>query len=61
MLVDGRVAATWTARDRRLRVTPLRSLSVPEREAVREEAHDLAAFLDEGIEHVEITAVHADR
>ncbi|GAA4603298.1 hypothetical protein GCM10023195_10800 [Actinoallomurus liliacearum] len=61
MLVDGRVAATWTARDQRLRVTPLRPLAIPEREAIEEEAHDLATFLDEGIEHVEITAAHADR
>ncbi|MCO5995267.1 winged helix DNA-binding domain-containing protein [Actinoallomurus rhizosphaericola] len=60
VLVDGRVAATWTVRDRRIRVTPLRPLSVPEREAVGEEAHDLAAFLDEGADRVEITA-HADR
>ncbi|MFE4689371.1 winged helix DNA-binding domain-containing protein [Streptomyces sp. NPDC056749] len=59
VLVDGRVAATWTTDDRRLLVTPLRSLSAPEREAVREEGHDLATFLDQGIDRVDIAAVRA--
>ncbi|MEU1665027.1 winged helix DNA-binding domain-containing protein [Streptomyces sparsogenes] len=56
VLVDGRVAATWTVRDQRLRVTPLRPLSPQEREAVGEEAHNLATFLDQGIARVEMTA-----
>ncbi|WP_329244685.1 winged helix DNA-binding domain-containing protein [Actinoallomurus sp. NBC_01490] len=54
VLVDGRVAATWAVRDQRLHVTPLRPFTAAEREAVGEEAHDLAVFLDEGIAHVEI-------
>lgn len=57
VLVDGRVAATWTTPDRQLLITPLRPLSPQEQETVREEAHGLAAFLDQGIEEVEITAV----
>lgn len=57
VLVDGRVAATWTTDGRRLLVAPLRSLSAPEQEAVREEGHDLAVFLDRGIDRVDITAV----
>ncbi len=57
VLVDGRVAATWTTDDRRLLVTPLRALSAPERQAVRVEGHDLATFLDRGIDRVDIAAV----
>ncbi|MFD6280872.1 winged helix DNA-binding domain-containing protein [Streptomyces sp. NPDC060209] len=56
VLVDGRVAATWTTHERRLRITPLRPFSPQERETVREEAHGLAAFLDQGIDRVAITA-----
>ncbi|MFE4211662.1 winged helix DNA-binding domain-containing protein [Streptomyces sp. NPDC056844] len=56
VLVDGRVAATWTTRDRRLGITPLRPLSPQEREAVEEEAHALAAFLDQGIDTIGFTA-----
>lgn len=52
VLVDGRVAATWTVREHRLRISPLRPLTALEQEAVRAEARDLAAFLDEGIEQV---------
>ncbi|MGY0064283.1 winged helix DNA-binding domain-containing protein [Streptomyces sp. LZ34] len=59
VLVDGRVAATWTVHERQLRITSLRPLSLEELEAVREEAHDLATFLDQGIDHVEITATPA--
>ncbi|MFJ6853751.1 winged helix DNA-binding domain-containing protein [Streptomyces sp. NPDC091271] len=55
VLVDGRVAATWTTHGRRLGITPLRPLSPQEREAVEEEGHGLAAFLDEGIDRVAIT------
>ncbi|MEV8225989.1 winged helix DNA-binding domain-containing protein [Streptomyces sp. NPDC079167] len=55
VLVDGRVAATWTTRDRQLRVTPLRPLSPREREAVEVEGHGLAGFLDQGIDRVAVT------
>ncbi|MFF9060893.1 winged helix DNA-binding domain-containing protein [Streptomyces sp. NPDC014882] len=54
VLVDGRVTATWTVRGHRLRVSPLRTLTALEQEAVRAEAQDLAAFLDEGIEDVRL-------
>ncbi|MFJ2215529.1 winged helix DNA-binding domain-containing protein [Streptomyces sp. NPDC101062] len=54
VLVDGRVTATWTARDHRLSVSPLRPLTAPEQEAVHAEAQDLAAFLDDGIEQVHL-------
>lgn len=54
VLVDGRVTATWAVRDHRLRISPLRALTAPEQEAVRAEAQDLATFLDEGIEHVQL-------
>ncbi|MFF5567958.1 winged helix DNA-binding domain-containing protein [Streptomyces sp. NPDC012623] len=54
VLVDGRVTATWTVRDHQLHVSPLRPLTAPEQEAVRAEAQDLSAFLDEGIEHVRL-------
>ncbi|MEU9580758.1 winged helix DNA-binding domain-containing protein [Streptomyces chilikensis] len=54
VLVDGRVTATWTVRDQRLRISPLRPLTAPEQEAVRAEAEDLAAFLDEGVEDVQL-------
>jgi hypothetical protein len=54
VLVDGRVTATWTARDHLLRVSPLRPLTALEQEAVHAEAQDLAAFLDEDIEHIRV-------
>ncbi|OON72215.1 winged helix DNA-binding domain-containing protein [Streptomyces tsukubensis] len=59
VLVDGRVAATWTTDERRLSVTPLRPrpFSPAEADAVREEGHELAAFLDQGIDRVEIVAM----
>ncbi|MFF2729958.1 winged helix DNA-binding domain-containing protein [Streptomyces sp. NPDC058008] len=56
VLVDGRVAATWTTHDQRLQVTPLRPLSARERKSVSEEAHALATFLDQGVDAVRITA-----
>ncbi|MFI0240352.1 winged helix DNA-binding domain-containing protein [Streptomyces sp. NPDC016845] len=49
VLVDGRVAATWTVRDRRPEVSPLRPLTAAERKAVDAEAQDLAGFLDEQV------------
>ncbi|REE94763.1 winged helix DNA-binding domain-containing protein [Thermomonospora umbrina] len=54
VLVDGRVAATWTVRDRRLHITPLRPLTASERDAVHAEAQDLTTFLDEDIEHIRL-------
>ncbi|MFD8786700.1 winged helix DNA-binding domain-containing protein [Kitasatospora sp. NPDC059599] len=59
VLVDGRVAATWTTQDRHLHITPLRPLAPQEQEAVEAEAHALAAFLDQGIDRVRITAAAA--
>lgn len=56
VLVDGRVSATWTVRNGQLDITPLRTLSAPEREDVHAEAEALTAFLDEGIERVRITS-----
>ncbi|MGW4032215.1 winged helix DNA-binding domain-containing protein [Streptomyces sp. NPDC004838] len=54
VLVDGRVTATWTVRDHRLRISPLRPLTALEQEAVHAEAQDLITFLDEGIDHVRL-------
>ncbi|MEG8275002.1 winged helix DNA-binding domain-containing protein [Streptomyces sp. AHA2] len=45
VLVDGRVAATWTVEADTVQVTPLRGLSRAERDAVTEEGHALAGFL----------------
>ncbi|MFJ1746459.1 winged helix DNA-binding domain-containing protein [Streptomyces sp. NPDC088116] len=54
VLVDGRVTATWTVRDRQLHINSLRPLTAPEQEAVHTEAQDLAAFLDADIEHIRL-------
>ncbi|MFH8405125.1 winged helix DNA-binding domain-containing protein [Streptomyces sp. NPDC018019] len=48
VLVDGRVAATWTIRDGMVTATPLRRFSRSERTAVAEEGRALAAFLSDG-------------
>ncbi|WP_432934139.1 winged helix DNA-binding domain-containing protein [Microbispora sp. CA-135349] len=48
VLVDGRVAATWTVEDDTVIVTPLRSFSRAERDTVAEEGRALASFLSEG-------------
>ncbi|MFB8246976.1 winged helix DNA-binding domain-containing protein [Streptomyces sp. NPDC055952] len=45
VLVDGRVAATWTTEADTVHVTPLRGLSRAERDAVAEEGRALARFL----------------
>ncbi len=45
VLVDGRVAATWTSGNGTLTVTPLRVLSPADHTAINEEADRLAAFL----------------
>ncbi|MFJ9681930.1 winged helix DNA-binding domain-containing protein [Streptomyces sp. NPDC101194] len=54
VLVDGRVAATWTVRGHHLRISSLRPLTALEQEAVHSEAQDLITFLDEGIDHVQL-------
>ena len=48
VLVDGRVAATWTATDRVLEVQPLVSVSRADRSAVTAEGHALLTFLGDG-------------
>ncbi|MFF4293844.1 winged helix DNA-binding domain-containing protein [Streptomyces vinaceus] len=45
VLVDGRVAATWTVEDDTVLVTPLRRLSGADRTAVAEQGRELASFL----------------
>ncbi|MCI3928294.1 winged helix DNA-binding domain-containing protein [Streptomyces sp. AN091965] len=57
VLLDGRVAATWTVRDDTVTVTPLRRVSRAERTAVAEEGRTLSAFLSDGaVERVRIAA-----
>ncbi|WP_043622843.1 winged helix DNA-binding domain-containing protein [Nonomuraea candida] len=48
VLVDGRVAATWTVEADTVTVAPLRPFSRSERAAVAEEGRELAAFLSDG-------------
>ncbi|MET7876114.1 winged helix DNA-binding domain-containing protein [Micromonospora profundi] len=48
VLVDGRVAATWTVDAATVRVTPLGRLSRAEATAVAEQAGALASFLSDG-------------
>ncbi|GAA2208364.1 winged helix DNA-binding domain-containing protein [Nonomuraea monospora] len=48
VLVDGRVAATWTVEGGVVTVVPLRPLSRDDREAVGEEGRALASFLSDG-------------
>ncbi len=47
VLVDGRVAATWTVNAGTLAVSPLRRFSKADRVAVCEEGQELAAFLSD--------------
>lgn len=47
VLVDGRVAATWTVEEGTVTVTPLGGLARADRSAVAEEAEALAAFLSD--------------
>jgi hypothetical protein len=57
VLVDGRVAATWTVADGTVVVTPLVRFSRADRTAVGEEGRALAGFLSGGASHrVTITA-----
>ncbi|WP_285585857.1 winged helix DNA-binding domain-containing protein [Herbidospora sp. NBRC 101105] len=48
VLVDGRVAATWTVTDGAVTVAPLRELSRSDRDEVAEEGERLASFLSDG-------------
>ncbi|CAL9653789.1 winged helix DNA-binding domain-containing protein [Streptomyces sp. Tu 3180] len=48
VLVDGRVAATWTVDAGTVTVTPLRRFSRADRTAVAEEGRALASFLSDG-------------
>lgn len=45
VLVDGRVAATWTTKEDTVTVTPLRRFTRAEHTAVTEQARDLTSFL----------------
>jgi hypothetical protein len=51
VLVDGRVAATWTVDAGTVAVAPLRRLSRADRAAVAEEGRAMAAFLSDGAHH----------
>ena len=51
VLVDGRVAGTWSAVDGTVTVTPLRRFSRADRTAVGEEGRALAGFLSGGASH----------
>ncbi len=51
VLVDGRVAASWTVADGVVTVTPLRRFSRADRHDVGEEGRSLAAFLSAGASH----------
>ncbi|MET9403593.1 winged helix DNA-binding domain-containing protein [Kitasatospora sp. NPDC002965] len=55
VLVDGRVAATWTLRDEQLTVAALRPLSAPERDEVHAEARALATFHGADPDRVRLT------
>jgi hypothetical protein len=58
VLVDGRVAATWTAGPDGVAVMPLRGFSGTDRDAVAEEGQALASFLSDGeTDGVRIAAV----
>lgn len=47
VLVDGRVAATWTVKEGTVTVTPLRAFSRADRTAITEEGEALALFLSD--------------
>ncbi|RCV49050.1 DNA glycosylase AlkZ-like family protein, partial [Marinitenerispora sediminis] len=48
VLVDGRVAATWSVEAGTVAVTPLHRFSRADRAAVAEQGRELAAFLSDG-------------
>ncbi|GAA1016417.1 hypothetical protein Aple_020070 [Acrocarpospora pleiomorpha] len=57
VLIDGRVAATWTVNAGTVIVTPLRRLSQADRATVAEQGQALSSFLtDDDSHHVQITA-----
>jgi hypothetical protein len=56
VLVDGRVAATWTVKAGAVLVTPLRRVSRADRAAVAEEGEALASFLTDDSRGVEIAS-----
>ncbi|UAK31213.1 winged helix DNA-binding domain-containing protein [Nocardia asteroides] len=60
VLVDGRVAATWTCRADALTVTPLRHLSRFEHTAVVEQGQELAMFLTDDDSHPVQVAASGD-
>lgn len=47
VLVDGRVAATWTVESGTVTVSPLRGISRADRAAVTEQGQALASFLSD--------------
>ncbi|MGW1058209.1 winged helix DNA-binding domain-containing protein [Micromonospora rubida] len=51
VLVDGRVAATWSVEAGTVAVTPLRRFSRADRTAVAEQGRELASFLSDGESH----------
>ncbi|MEU7045178.1 winged helix DNA-binding domain-containing protein [Streptomyces varsoviensis] len=57
VLVDGRVAATWTVKEDTVTITPLRPFSGAESDAVADEGQALASFLsDKESDRVELAA-----
>jgi Winged helix DNA-binding domain len=64
VLVDGRVAATWTVVGdgdaATLRVTPLRRLGRQDRDAVADEGRRLVAFLSDGASTRETEIISPD-
>ncbi|MGW0892511.1 winged helix DNA-binding domain-containing protein [Saccharopolyspora sp. NPDC002578] len=48
VLVDGRVAATWSFEDATVHVSPLRDFSRPDRAEVTDQGRELASFLSDG-------------
>jgi hypothetical protein len=58
VLVDGRVAATWTVKEGAVTVTPLRAFSRADRTAITEEGEALALFLsDKESREVTVTSI----
>ncbi|MFE2936277.1 winged helix DNA-binding domain-containing protein [Streptomyces sp. NPDC059278] len=54
VLIDGRVAATWTTGDRRLTISPLRGLTRSEEQELEAEGQKLATFMDQDIDTIHI-------
>ncbi|MFE5740425.1 DNA glycosylase AlkZ-like family protein [Streptomyces celluloflavus] len=54
VLIDGRVAATWTTGDRRLTISLLRNLTRTEERELEAEGQNLATFMDQGIDTIHI-------